>query len=79
MSLEGTFEANQGFECRRCEPVAYLVAGSSCNGGLYNSEEGTCVPIAPWARRSGPRRTICAPLHTILGPLSPSYNITVPT
>ncbi|KAK9836290.1 hypothetical protein WJX81_002333 [Elliptochloris bilobata] len=33
-------------------------SGSSCNGGLFNSAEQTCVPIAPWARRSGPRRTI---------------------
>ena len=26
--------------------------------GIYNSVDGTCMPIPDWARRSGPRRTI---------------------
>lgn len=26
--------------------------------GIYNSMDGTCTPLPPWARRSGPRKTI---------------------
>ena len=32
-------------------------AGAGCVG-IYNSVDGTCMPIPDWARRSGPRRTI---------------------
>lgn len=33
-------------------------SGSSCQGGLYNTEEEVCVPLPPYAIRSGPRRSI---------------------
>lgn len=33
-------------------------SGSSCQGGIYNSEDETCVPLPPYAIRSGPRRQI---------------------
>ena len=33
-------------------------SGSSCQGGIYNSDEGTCVPLPPYAIRSGPRHDI---------------------
>ena len=33
-------------------------SGSSCVGGIFNSEEGTCIPLPPYALRSGPRETI---------------------
>jgi hypothetical protein len=33
-------------------------SGSSCQGGIYNAEEGACIPLPPYAIRSGPRRNI---------------------
>ncbi len=33
-------------------------SGSSCVGGIFNSDDGTCVPLPPYALRSGPRDTI---------------------
>ena len=33
-------------------------SGSSCVGGIFNSDDGTCVPLPPYALRSGPRETI---------------------
>ena len=35
------------------------------------------MPIAPWARRSGPRRTICAPPCTTLVQASHSHKLEV--
>ncbi len=33
-------------------------SGSNCQGGIYNQEEGVCIPLPPYAVRSGPRRDI---------------------
>ena len=33
-------------------------SGSSCQGGIFNSDEGVCVPLPPYAIRSGPRKDI---------------------
>jgi 6-phosphofructokinase 1 len=33
-------------------------SGSSCQGGIYNQEEGVCIPLPPYAIRSGPRHDI---------------------
>lgn len=33
-------------------------SGSTCQGGVFNSDEGTCVPLPPYAIRSGPRRNV---------------------
>ena len=32
-------------------------AGAACIG-ILNTEDGTCTPLPPWCRRSGPRKTI---------------------
>ncbi|BDA48396.1 ATP-dependent 6-phosphofructokinase 5, chloroplastic [Coccomyxa sp. Obi] len=32
-------------------------SGAGCVG-IYNSMDGTCMPLPPWARRAGPRKTI---------------------
>ncbi|CAK0785553.1 hypothetical protein CVIRNUC_008763 [Coccomyxa viridis] len=32
-------------------------SGASCIG-ILNTEDGTCTPLPPWCRRSGPRKTI---------------------
>ncbi|CAL8463718.1 g3252 [Coccomyxa elongata] len=32
-------------------------SGAGCVG-IYNSVDGTCMPLPPWARRAGPRKTI---------------------
>lgn len=33
-------------------------SGSSCQGGIFNAEEGACIPLPPYSIRSGPRRHI---------------------
>ena len=38
-----------------CEQV--FAAGAGCIG-IQNTEDGTCTPLPPWCRRSGPRKTI---------------------
>ena len=35
----------------------HACAGAACIG-ILNTEDGTCTPLPPWCRRSGPRKTI---------------------
>lgn len=38
-------------------PNKVFAAGAGCIG-IQNTEDGTCTPLPPWCRRSGPRKTI---------------------
>lgn len=35
-------------------------SGASCSGGIYSTFDDVCIPLPPYATRSGPRKTIYA-------------------
>ena len=43
----------------------FFLSGAGCVAGIYSSSDEVCIPLPPYAQRSGPRRTIyCDPATT---------------
>ena len=43
---------------RPCVEICMGSAGAGCPQGILDLNEGICIPLPPWALRSGPRKTI---------------------